>query len=242
MKRSHLILTFILSTLFSCTEGSKSNKGKTVAIESLERTALDSYNSNPIESVETFKKLVVEYRGLGRSDKSAIANLNIAGIYDEKLNDYPKALSFAKASLNDWKELNDSMQIANLYKYVGLLESYNDNFDVAIDDIQKAIRLYEDLNFEEGVAVSHINMAKVLHQKGDNTSALQHYKDSKGFWRTSGNNERVFDNNLVGIEIYTSMNLLTERSNLIKENDAILKSQQINEFLLDKFLELKAGS
>ena len=210
-----------------------------INIDSLEQFAFQSYSENPMQAAEIFKKVAAEYRELKNYKKSGQTNLNIAGIYEEKLSDYSTALFYSKQSLQDWKTTNDSMQIANLYKYVGYIEGLNNNYDKAEEDIQTAINIYTQLNFKQGIAVSNINMAKVMLLKTNYKEAKKYYDKSKAFWNKIGDKSRIFDNNLVGIRIFQKLSQTEQVSKLIQENELILKDIEVNKYLKDKFAEFK---
>lgn len=241
MRLSFVVGVFIL-LLYSCKQETKSDPIyiDIKTIDSLEQLAMGNYHSDPQVSADVFEKVAGAYRERKNFKKSGIALLNVAGIYDEKLKDHPKALGFAKESLKDCIQFGDSIQIANLYKYVGFLEGMNKNYDKAKTDIAKAIDIYKELKFDQGIAVSSINMAKVLGQKGDTSSALRYFKKSKEFWKTKGNSSRVFDNNLVAIRILKRTNQSRQVRELIEENNLILENESINQYLLEEFAKLKS--
>lgn len=231
-------LSIILLLLVSCNETPRKQtvyKSDSLNIDSLERIAFNTYDGEPLKAIELYKKVADNYKTQDNNQKSGQTNLNIAGIYEEKLSNFTKALIYSKKSLEDWTLARDSMQMANLYKYIGYLEGLNKNFEKAEEDIQTAIHMYEKMNFQQGIAVSHINMSKVQIQKSNFEEAKKYYYLSKDYWRMQGNNSRIFDNNLVGIRIFQNTNQVEEVSNLIKENEFILKGEEINKFLIDKF-------
>lgn len=235
---------FIALLLIACKEqtAEEINVPVQINVDSIEQAAFNAYMDSPRQAATLFQHVAAEYSRRGNFKKSGQTNLNIAGIYEERLHDYPNALHYSKASLNDWKSANDTMQIANLYKYLGYVEGLNGNFPKAKRDIQHALKLYSKLNFNQGTAVSNINMAKVLLMEKDFEEAERFYTRAVTFWREKGKLSRVFDNNLAGILIFQNTGEYEKVQSLIKENESILDQVKINQFVLDYFMQLKQAA
>jgi len=205
-------------------------------IDSLDQLAIKNYNEAPHISISAFEQISKYSRKVEDFRKSGTANLNIAGIYDEKFKSYSEALKYSLESMKDWEALGDSMQIANLKKYIGFLHGQDNNFVEAEKHVHEAIKIYRILDFKEGIAVSKINLSKIKLKE-----AIQYFNESKSFWQSKNKKSRIFDNNLVGIELFNELNNNLEVNSLIRENEKILKNLEINKFLMNKFEELKAS-
>ncbi len=207
-------------------------------VEDLEKEAFALFQKDPRSALPAFKKILEGFQQLDQNVKVARANLNIANIYDEHLNQIDSAQVYAQASLSIWKQENDSMQVANLLKYVGLLYGKAGQFKQAELNMKRAIRMYTSLGFEEGIAVSKHNLADVYLRKGNLHQSLSILKESTSFWRAQGNQGRVYSNNILEIEI---QNLLGENDSvqaLLSENNVISKETELDDLIVSRYEQM----
>jgi len=167
-----------------------------------------------------------------------LTNLNIANIYEEHLNQVDSALLYSKKSLEIWKAEKDSMQIANLYKYIGLLNGKKGQFSAAKSAIQQAITMYQHQGFEQGIAVSEINLADTYFREKAYDKSIVHFNNSKAFWIQKDNKARVYTDNILGIKIFAAMKRATVVDRLIEENRKIAQEMEVNSFSKTKFEKL----
>lgn len=170
--------------------------------------------------------------------KAGITHLNIANLYDERLGQTDSALVWSEKALNIWMDQHDTMQMANLYKYTGLLKGRSGKMVEAISDIHQAIRLYEEAGFAQGVAVSEINLSEVYLRIDNYTESEALFTRSTDFWNGNGDLSRVFTNNLLGIRLYTEMGKPKKAEELIHENEDILKQTELDDFIINRYHEL----
>lgn len=137
-----------------------------------------------------------------------------------------------------WKVKNDTLQMANLYKYIGLLKGRLGEFEEAKTDIQQAIRMYQSVGFEQGIAVSEFNLAEVYFLEGNYMESEALFSKSKEFWSGMRDMGRVFISNLLGIRICRATGDVGQASQLIEENREILNQTNLNEFIVNRFNEL----
>ncbi len=232
------IASLMLLVFFtSCKDnGNSSNyNNDSVVFETMELEAMQKYNESPADAIPLFQKLVEKARELGDLPKAGMANLNLAGIYEETLGDYASAVKYSKAALEDWTAVDDKKEIANVLKYLGYVQGLNNNAAEGEMNINKAIEMYEGMDYLPGVAISHLNMAKVKLHQGDLTTALEYAKMSKSYWRDTENQARMFDANLVAIDIYKQQGKNSTVLKLINENKDIARGTSIGKMALDKF-------
>jgi len=207
-------------------------------VETLEKKGFELFQNEPAKANTVFQKVALEYEQLGNFKKAGITNLNIANIYDERLNKLDSALIFSKKSLAIWQSQNDTLQMANLHKYIGLLHGKLGSFEKAKSAINEALSLYEEVGFEQGIAVSQINLADVYFRADKFHESEKYLKIANAFWESKGDKGRIFANNLLGIELYQKMGDKEKLEAVIQENQKIDKEIELNAFVKEKFEEL----
>lgn len=231
-----IMLSLISLLIISCHETTqKIEKVKAVSVEELEQQAISYYKDDPRAAIKIFEEIVQKARASSDFKKASQSNLNIASIYDEELNQKDQALKFGYESLSDCFTIKDTLQMANLYKYIGLLEGKLGRYQKAEENISTAIDLFAKKVHERGVAVCHINMAEVKWLAGEFSSSEQYFNKSKNFWISVANKSRIFDNNLLGIQLYGTTDDQVKHRALVEENSRIMKEEVIDEFLVNKF-------
>lgn len=244
MSRKHKLMLRLIALLFllsycACTPKKKTATPKPlVELESLEQEAFQLFQEQAGDAIPLFQQLAERYSAKENHLKAGITYLNIANIYDEHLTELDSAVLYANRSLDIWKDLNDSLQQANIYKYRGRLQGRLGNFLVAKSDIDMAMQLYKLLEYEEGLTVSKFNLADVLFQEGELAKSATLYEETIAFWRKKGNSQRVFTNNLFGIRLYRKMEEQTKVAQLITENQQIQKTTNIAPIVQQWFDEL----
>lgn len=204
----------------------------------LEKEAIKIYQENPDSALLIFKDLIDFYEKENNTTKASFSSLSVASIYDENLNQPDSALVYANQSLDMWKKENDNLQVANLLKYVGLLEGKIGNYEAATQHIDEAIVLYNALDFKEGLAVANFNLAQVYVEKGEHKKGAKLLEEATDFWRKAYNKDRIFTNNLFAIELYGKTGDTRNLKKRIKENKDILSENKVKRFLEKKFEEL----
>lgn len=229
-------------TVFSCNpkspDGNTSSITDDISIEELEQKGFEVFQESPEEAIQIFKQVAINYEKQENLKKAGIINLNIANVYDEYLERKDSALIYSERALRIWKEQKDTLQMANLYKYTGLLKGGLGKIDEAQSDIHQAIRMYETKGFGQGVAVSEINLAEVYFMDENYTESEALFSKSKDFWKGNGDLSRVFTDNILGIRIHTKMGDMGKAGKLIKENEDIMTQTELDDFIKNRFQEL----
>ncbi len=133
-------------------------------------------------------------------DESGISNLlnNIGAVYQTKGDD-PKALDYFIKSLRIAEKIQDSSRIGTAYLNMGTVYSndqntYNEAFKAYIES--KAI--FNDIEYDEGVGVSCVNMAELyLHTNKPNLALKELNEAIEAFKRLEGNLSSTL--NLIGL-------------------------------------------
>ncbi len=140
-------LLFSIAFYSSCQEAPKTTATiNPINVDSLQKEAIANYSESPEASVELFKQIATYTRSQKAYKQAGTAHLNIAGLYEEQLQQIDSALIYSYASLQDWKQLNDTLQVANLKKYIGYLEGLNGNYNLGSQQIKEAILLFQSKN------------------------------------------------------------------------------------------------
>ena len=132
-------------------------------------------------------RLLLKHRSgtLAADEKKELKNLvygiqNKGFILEEYHRDYKGSLAYINKALDYWKALDDTMNVANLHKYKGLLLGYLGEFDEAKKECYLGMQLFGLKGYNDGVAVSWFDLAQVFR--------LEHNTDSAMFYA-----EKVYD-------------------------------------------------
>ncbi len=178
-------------------------------------------------AITNFMKAYELYqRGLNSKDM-AICLHSIAFAYDELLHNDQQALQYVEKSIVVHRNDNDTLEMANMYKYMGMLKARMGNYATAKEDIRAAVSYFSLKNYEPGIAVSMYDMALVYINEKKADSALFYLEKAKMYWVERKNPGRIFGINNTFIELTHSINDTGKGSTLINENRQILTSGNI---------------
>jgi len=206
-----------------------------VSIESLEEMAREKYDLAPGETIKIYQEIADRSRKIGNHQKSGETNFEIAKIYEEKFVDYANAIKFGKESLVDWEAAKDSKQIVNVQNYLGHIFIMDENFTEGEKSINEATKLSESLSYSQGIADANLNSAKMKYKQGNYEQALSHYKSSKQFWMKDGDQKKIFENNLIGIELYKELGQDKLANKLLRDSKEIARSIDLPKSMMDLF-------
>jgi len=228
----------IIRCTSNTTEEQDSSIKNEINVDSLAKEGFKMFQEAPEEAVQIFKQVARTYEKQEDLKQAGITNLNIANVYDEYLAQLDSALVYTEKSLSLWAVQQDTLQMANLYKYLGLLKGRTGSLEEGKSDIDRAIRLYQSVGFNQGIAVSEINLAEVLLEAKQVTKSEALFVNSTSFWKERGDLSRVFTNNILGIQIYDEMGEQEKIEVLIAENEEIMSQRELNVLIKNRFLEL----
>lgn len=141
---------------------------------------------------------------------------------------YDSARMAIEQALSIWQHINDTLNQANLLKYLGYLNGRLGYFEKAKNQIAKAIILFDLKHDESGVAVSLYDLAQVYEYENKIDSAILLTQRSLVFWKQRNVAGRIvgLNNHLINLFTKTNTNF-TRADPLIGENTAHLASQKI---------------
>jgi tetratricopeptide (TPR) repeat protein len=176
---------------------------------------------DPVSSIAHFALAAEYFRESNNLPWTAIALLNTAVFYDERLHINDSAILYLERSLEVWKIVGDKTQQANILKYLGLLHGKSGNLILAKEKIHTAIDLFQEAGFQQGVAVCYFDLAGALDYANETDSALFYYNKSKVIQKKAGDKLRIFLINNKMAEIFIKTGNYADCKKIIRENETI---------------------
>lgn len=206
----------------------------------IENEGFVKYEEAPVKAIPYFKKSIELFAAEDNYPKAALAFSNLASIYDQHTEQKDSALFYVEKSLEIWRQVKDELQIASTLKYRGRIKGDLGREEEGIEDITEAIALYDKLNFNEGAAVAKFNLSMVYYRKRNYDKSTALWIEALDYWKSAGSKDRIFTNNLFGMELFHAIKDMKKVKRIIAENEKILKSKHnINKFNLNRFENLK---
>lgn len=187
---------------------------------------LRAQKTNCISLIEA---ILENSKQITKEEKEGLVNCiyiiqNSGFMYDEKECKYDSAKAQIEIALKLWKYLKDTLNQANLLKYLGYLNGRLGQYRLAKSQIQEAIKLYEVRNANFGIAVSLFNLSRVYEYQNIIDSAIYYTTQAKIFWTTKKDTSRLIllNNNLIHLAAKT--NFPRNYEPLINENNVLLSN------------------
>ncbi|MEO6584128.1 MAG: hypothetical protein ABIO05_07375 [Ferruginibacter sp.] len=172
---------------------------------------------------------------------------NIGFLLDEIECKYDSARIKLESALKVWQHINDTLNQANLLKFLGYLNGRLQNFQIGKSQIGRAIELYNSKKDSFGVAVSYFNLSRINEFENELDSAVLFAEKAKAFWQHKNNPGRlmILNNQLINLKIKQKKR--TPIGYLINENTVYLKSgiywqQQLDFYFLSEQYFTKMGN
>ncbi|HOT88232.1 MAG TPA: hypothetical protein PL028_01680 [Bacteroidales bacterium] len=167
------------------------------------------------------------------------AFLNISLTYADSYNDYEKANEYIDSSIYVWQKIQDTMQLANVYKYKGYLLGKMHKFQEAKDIIKIAVSLYNLKIYDRGVAVSYFDLAKVYEEENIIDSSFILLEKAKKIWLIHSDTFRIVGINNALINLHIKNKNFEKTLPLIDENDKLIQKETFQETPLLEFYKLR---
>ena len=181
------------------------------------------YTQAPDKSIRYAEKAYTLFITTGNNTRAAQCLHNIAFAYDEQKHNIPEAAKYAKLAIQARTALNDTLSMANMYKYLGYLQGKMHDFPVAEKNIKEAIRLFTLKKYMAGAAVSYHNLALVYEEEHKPDSCIANILFAKKIWIAENNDtNRLFDANNILLRVYTAENRLTEAEQAFHDNESMM--------------------
>jgi tetratricopeptide (TPR) repeat protein len=176
------------------------------------------YERDAQKSIGYREKAARLFAAAGDKINAIFCRQNIAFVYDEQLHDYPQALKQALAALNEWDWLGDTLQQANMYKYIGYLYGKLGNPTKGMENIAKAIELYKSKDFGSGLAVSYFDCATIQFEQKNYPIAVTMLQLAKKYWNTENNAGRIVGVNNFLLRIFILLEDYTQATDVYNDN------------------------
>ncbi len=167
------------------------------------------------------------FKNAGDEKRAAICLHSIGFAYDEGKQQPAYALQYIEQSVPIHRHLNDTLELANMHKYMGMLKGKLGRFAEAKQDVDLAIQYYAAKEYKPGIAVSHFDMAQVFAAENNTDSAIAYLSLAKQYWLVSNNAGRIFGLNNYFFETYFKAGMHTDAARVLQENEALLAKEKI---------------
>jgi tetratricopeptide (TPR) repeat protein len=184
------------------------------------------YATDADKSIEYQQKAHQLYLTAGNKSEATVCLQNIAFTYEEQKKNYDEALQYAQKAIAVRIELKDTMEQANMYKYIAFLHGKMHNFEAAKQNGAMAVTLYTTQHYLPGLAVTYRNLALVYEEEKKYDSSVRLLQQAITIWQGNPENEHISGTRLYGcrnelIRIYTSMGKMKLAESEIQENMAV---------------------
>ncbi len=185
------------------------------------------YTRNPLKSVE-YQRVAFDYFIQANAmPMAAICLHNIGFTYEEQLHDISAAIKYIDQAIQLHEQLHDTMELANMYKYLGMLKSKMHNYTEAKQLINKAVLFFEYKNYEPGIAVSWFDLALVYAEQKKADSAIFYALKAKAYWYTNNGTARIVGINNELVKWYLILSDENEVHNLLLENETMVNDSAV---------------
>lgn len=223
------------------TSSSEEKTSVALDIKSLEEKAFSLVESSPEEAVEYFITLADKYGEAKDTIKYGLTLLNISNLFDEYLSDDINALAYAEKALGHWAMQEDTLQMANLYKYIGLINGRLKNFAKGKEQIQISRTMYEYLGSIPGLKVCDFNLASLLYYEGDYEGSIDLALSAEPFWLDRNDDVRRFNIHTLVLKNYRSLSEELKAKDHMLINENLIKRGNIPAHLIQEFRTVMAG-
>lgn len=201
--------------------------------KAFQKTGNESYMKGEGEqAIRAFIQAYDLYLQNNNTKAGAICLHSIAFAYDELLHDNKQALNYTGKSITIHRDIGDTLGMANMYKYAGMLKGRLGMYAAAKADIDVAISLFRQKEYAPGVAVSMFDLALVYIGEKKPDSAIHYLERAKEYWVAVDNPGRIFNLNNVYMDVLYSAKETMKCRAIINENEEIMGRAKI--FFRDK--------
>jgi adenylate cyclase len=180
------------------------------------------------------------------NDKDGMASmLNNLGNLSNGMGEYSKAIDYHLRSLKIAEEVNNKLREGTALMSIGLdYSAQPDGDETAIRYYRKALPIFEELKYENGIGTTSINIGEIYYRKGKNDSALYYFKSAIRIYQgtkdsampltyvadifsSAGNYDSAFHfhhqaieiSEKLGVQLYLAQSLLGLAKTYMKKND-----------------------
>lgn len=192
----------------------------------------------PDSAIYFYDRASTYYRSVSDTIGLGITLQNIAFCYEEKKNNINEALRYSLQAKEIWEASNDSMNAANIYKYVGYLMGKQKKYTEGKMYIYKAETLFHTLDNSRGIAVCYFDLAMLYKEERQLDSTVVFLLKAKNIWKGYDDSSRIFNINNELLQVYSSMKKRRKAFQVLSENEAILQKDDTLPILYKEKFEL----
>lgn len=220
-----------LQQLYEGTSASRDNCRKAVIAEMI--SSLYHNTSQVDKSIAYREEAGKYYKAANDRIRANFCVQNIGFIYEEQKKDLPTARRYILQALKEWEVLKDTMQQANLNKYLGYLDGKEGKYKSGRKFVNKAIKQYKAVGNENGIAVCYFDMGTIMFHIKKYDDAIRYYNNANIHWQQVNNIGRLFNVNNELLRIYVlreniSMAASVFNSNASLHNENIYWKDRLN--------------
>jgi len=157
----------------------------TERIDALTLLAFLLYRTSPEETRSYATRALDQAETIRYPEGVAQAN-NILGIYFWSRGEYQGALRHLLRSLQGFRDLNDSSNVANVSLNIGAIYNSLSNYQKALDHFLFSARFFDTLGDMTSKAQAYNNIAVILKNQGEYDRALEYYTESMSIFHERG--------------------------------------------------------
>ncbi|WP_458627058.1 tetratricopeptide repeat-containing sensor histidine kinase [Winogradskyella sp. PC D3.3] len=153
---------------------------------------------------------------------------NILALGYKNLGNYPKAMDSFIQCLSHAKANDNKMQEANAYQNIATLYVIQKKFKKATENLDRAAKLYRELENDDGVLTTLFNFANILKEQKQFNEARKHYATVLDYRKKQGNKAVVAYININLSQMLVEEGKCEEAVVSLKKTLALLKELQFN--------------
>ncbi len=198
------------------------------------------YSRQPLKCIGYQKQAFALFQKVNEQKQAAMCLHSIGFAYEEQLKDVKSASGYISQAIELHKAQKDTMELANMEKYLGMLDGRLGQYAEGKQQVRSAIAHFKMLGYKSGIAVSYFDLAKIFTEQKAYDSALHYLTVSKKYWAGAGATGRVFNINNELLKVNTLAARYNDAHNLLLENEKILYNTNV--YYTDKLMYFKNSS
>ena len=195
--------------------------------DSLRNLGSSFYERNPEKCIILLDRAAIFYENVGNKKQQALCYQNIAFAYFEKLDKVDSAICFIDKAIPIWIEIQDPINLANIFKYLGMLQGKKGEFTKGIESIRQAVALFDKGKIYSGIAVSYFDLASLYESANQLDSSNYYLYKNKEYFESVKDTGRIFRVNNKLFENYIKSGNLTSASEVYDRNLKLEKSNRV---------------
>jgi two-component system NarL family sensor kinase len=232
------LLLFTLWCIVSCSSEQKTELEKDNLVGLFNKLQKQRWNNT--DSMGLFADSLHNLTKGQGNDLEAMGEIALASFHQKKSN-YDEAFLHLKLADSILAVTGTDSLKAKLHNIYGIIHRFLGNYDISVTHYLQALRIYEQLNFEEGIGGINNNLAQLYQQKENYPAALAHADKALEIFKDNPTHI-VY---LLAAQNKASTYLLLNKpdSALVIDSIGIAISRQLNnKLLLSAFLNNKGKS